>query len=373
MSTQSRIIAHVDLDYFFAQVEELLNPELVGKPVVVCVYSGRTAESGVVSSATYAARRYGVRAGMPIARAKKLLQGVEAILLPLRREVYQNFSEKVMDTLRREVDTVEVESVDEAFADGTRWTGGDWRKAFQLGQVIKARVLSETGLRCTVGIGPNKVVAKIASDSAKPDGLKIVPPSEVSSFLKPLKCEALPGVGPKLAARLASIGVKTLDQLSALEIEPLSQLVGHKTAQYLRLASRGEYEEQVKEKKERKQIGRIITLKNDTREVDEIVDQLEEPLASLAEAAARLGVVARGVGIIGITTRLETVTRARSFDTPLSFEELHEIVRTLFVSLLTELSDVVLRRAGVRLFALERPTHQTRLTAFNADKVYELG
>ena len=154
----------VDLDYFFAQCEERRNPSIKGKPVVVCVYSGRTKDSGAVSTANYEARKYGVKSGIPISLAKKKLKDVDAVFLPVDKEFYKEISDSIMQILRRYADYFEQVSVDEAFLDVTQKTKANYQQAKQLAATIKDDVLTQQRLTCSIGIGPNKLVAKIAAD-----------------------------------------------------------------------------------------------------------------------------------------------------------------------------------------------------------------
>src|SRR2546422_9040221 len=144
----NRIVGHLDLDYFFAQVEEVENPSLKNLPVVVCVYSGRTQDSGVVSTANYVARGYGVKSAIPILLAKKKLEGTAAAFIPLNHEKYELVSERVMEILRSHVDVVEQTGIDEAYFDITRGSQSDYRKASNLGSEIKRDILTAETLTC---------------------------------------------------------------------------------------------------------------------------------------------------------------------------------------------------------------------------------
>ena len=363
-NNSKRIIMHVDLDYFFAQVEEVLNPEIAGKPVVVCVFSGRGGDSGAVSSANYIARSYGVKAGMPISRAKKLLQDVNSVFLPMRREVYEEYSNRVMNILRQYADVMEIESIDEAALDVTNRTEGSYEEAENLAKQLKKHVKDKTGLSCTVGIAPNRIVAKIAADVAKPDGIRVVKPHEVLDFLKALPVKKLPGVGDKIAKLLEGIGVEKIGDLANVETVKLGRLVGKSLAEYLKLAAIGVYDEPIEERRERKQISRIITLKHNTRDVDDIINQLEKPIEDILENAERNNLDAEIVGIIAITKELKILTRSHVINTIPPKNELQRIVRKLFKTLLDENPGMILRRAGVKLYNLKRKSRQTTLTYF---------
>lgn len=202
----SRTILHIDMDAFFAAVEQVDNPALKGKPVIV-----GGAKRGVVSTASYEARKYGVRSAMPIFEARRRCP--QGIFLPVRMKRYQEVSQKVMAILEAVSPLVEQVSIDEAFIDlaGTERLHGD---CIQVAIRIKERIWSETSRRCaeacltcSIGIAPNKFLAKIASDMQKPDGLTIVPEEEVQNFLKELPANKLPGIGPKSEEALRRLGI----------------------------------------------------------------------------------------------------------------------------------------------------------------------
>src|SRR3989344_6253941 len=161
-----RIIMHIDLDQFYAALEEIRNPSLKGKPVVVCVYSGRTSDSGAVSTSNYTARKLGIRAGIPISRAKSLAEksGQDVVFLPVDMEYYKNSSERIMEIFETHADIFEQASVDEAYLDITEKTKKSYNVAENIAGKIKEEIKEKENLPCSIGIAPNKLVAKIASD-----------------------------------------------------------------------------------------------------------------------------------------------------------------------------------------------------------------
>ncbi|MFQ5763159.1 MAG: DNA polymerase IV, partial [Candidatus Bathyarchaeia archaeon] len=180
----TRVVMHLDLDYFFAQCEEKRRPELHDKPVVVCVYSGRTPDSGAVSTANYVARRMGVKSGIPIIQAKRLLEkAADAVFLPVDHDFYESMSARVMSILRHRCEKFEQGGIDEAYMEVTGRVQGDFDRAAAEAAEVKREVHEREGLICSIGIGPNKLIAKIASDFQKPDGLTVVKPEGVQSFL----------------------------------------------------------------------------------------------------------------------------------------------------------------------------------------------
>src|SRR5574338_853368 len=200
---EQRIVFHVDFDYFFAQCEELRNPDLKTRPVAVCVYSDRGGDSGAIATANYLARRYGVNSGMPIKFAKKKLEDVpEAVFLPTDFEYYSEISENAMNIIRNHADIFEYVGRDEAYLDVTNRTEQDFKKAAHLAQQLKNSLRTTMKISSTIGVSSNKIVAKIASDYKKPDGLTIIEPENIESFLDPLPIRSIPGIGKKSEEKL---------------------------------------------------------------------------------------------------------------------------------------------------------------------------
>jgi len=361
----SRIVGHLDLDYFYAQVEEVEAPSLKEVPVLVCVFSGRTEESGVVSTSNYKAREYGVKSGMPIALAKRRLDGVEATLIRMDHGKYEVYSDRVMEILRAEVDVLEQAGIDEAFFDITKRTRGDYDAAAALGLGIKDRIFREEKLTCSIGIGPSKVVAKIASDFKKPNGLTVVTHDKALAFLSPLPIERIYGVGPKTAKLLEENGIMTISELASRPIERLEDLLGKKLAVYLRNASNGVDDEPVIDRRGISQLSRIITLKQDTHDLDQIVAALLPALRDVHEKLISKSLFFRNVSAIGILKDLSLHTRSKTLETPTNdYSVLEREVRELFDVLLREPGD--LRRAGVRLGELQDMMDQRSLTEFTS-------
>lgn len=210
------MLAHVDMDAFYASVEVRDRPELAGKPVIV-----GGGKRGVVSASSYEARRFGVRSAMPLFQARRLCPG--GIFLPVRMERYQQVSREVMQVLESFTPVVEQVSVDEAYLD-LGGTEGLWGPPRQAGLAIKRRVKEATGLTCSVGLAPLRFLCKIASDRDKPDGLTVV--EEVEPFLASVALKEVPGVGAKAQARLQAMGITMLTQLRLLGRERLQDMMG---------------------------------------------------------------------------------------------------------------------------------------------------
>ncbi len=358
---KTRIILHVDMDYFFAQCEEREHPEIKGKPVVICVYSGRTEESGAVSTSNYEARRLGVKAGIPIRRAKKLAP--DAVFLPVNMELYRSVSDEVMEMLRSYCSVLEKESVDEAFCDVTGKVS-DFEEAKLLAMKIKEEIRQKIGLTCSIGIAPNKLVAKIASDFQKPDGLTVVKPGEVFEFLTPLEVTDLIGVGKKTGERLNELGVKTIGELSKLSKEALIHEFGQAKGARLKQASQGIDDSPVEEREGTEQIGRITTLKQDTGELNVIfgvVDMLSEDVHEKLEAR-KLGF--KSVTFVGISTDFKLSTKTHMLSSHAKdLDAIRENARRLARLFLAE-HPVMLRRVGVRVANLVQEKGQRTLGEF---------
>ena len=185
-SSSLRIVSHIDFDYFYAQCEEIRRPEIKYSPVIICVYSGRTSDSGIVSASNYVARKYGIKSGIPIKTAKSKLVNVlegSATFLPADMRYYSQKSNIAMAVIKQFADKFEHVGVDECFIEITEVTGSDFGEAKELARELKNSIKKETGLTCSIGIASNKLLAKIASDFQKPDGLTVIMPEQVTDFI----------------------------------------------------------------------------------------------------------------------------------------------------------------------------------------------
>lgn len=360
-----RVILHVDLDYFYAQVEERENPSLKDKPVIVCVYSGRTKDSGAVSTTNYIARKLGVKSGMPIALAKGILRDYgNAYFVPMRKEFYETVSDAVMEILRNFADKFQQVGIDEAFLDVTQRTGGDFVKSEELANRIKQEVRLKERLTCSIGLGSNKLIAKMASDFQKPYGLTVVPPENVLSFLAPLPVGKLFLVGPKTEEKLNDIGVKVIGELAEVTIDRLVGEFGEKFGEYLYRASRGIDNAPVLER-EITQISRIATLKQNTREMNEILPVLNALAEDVYGKSLDENRDFKTISVIAILEDLSTHTRSKTLEAAISsLEVLKAVAVELFELFLAEEQNITVRRVGVKVSGLEAKTGQTSLIDF---------
>ncbi len=310
-----RTILHVDLDAFFAAVEQRDRPELRGRPVVVG--GGSPDQRGVVSAASYEARKFGIRSAMPLRTADALCP--EAVFLPVDGRKYQAVSREVMTILRRFTPLVEPISIDEAFLDVTasRALFGDGPT---IGHAIRAAILAEVQLTASVGVASTKLVAKIASDLRKPDALVVVEPGDEATFLAPLAIQRLWGVGERTAAGLAELGVTTMGDLARLPSDLLVRRFG-KHGATLALRAQGIDDDPVGDGAAVKSISHEHTFDVDTN--DPVL--IDKTLLAMADGvAARL----RSAGLKAATVQVKirdsdfrTVTRQRTLPQPTDLTE----------------------------------------------------
>ncbi len=362
---QNRIIMLADFDYFFAQCEELRNPAIKDKPVVVGVYSGRTEDSGAVSTSNYIARKFGVKSGMPLFLAKRKLEGTDAVFFHVDHEYYDQISNRIMAIFRGYASSLEQVSVDEAYLDVTDQVGGSFEKARGHALKIKADVKAQVGISFTIGVGPNKLVAKIACDSQKPDGLTIIEPEQAQAFLAPLPVDRLLGVGKKTTARMEQMGIKTIGELAKYDCQRLIEVFGKALGVYFHFAANAIDNEPVQEQGEAESISRIGTLKQDTRDLAFILQKTDELSEDVYRDLTERNLSFRQVAIYMVLTDLSSKTRSVTLDQPAKDREtIRRNVHVLFEKFMQE-SPLEIRRVGVKVggFSREEPK-QKQLTSF---------
>jgi DNA polymerase IV len=320
-------ILHVDLDAFYASVAVLKDPSLKGKPVIV----GGTGARGVVTSASYEARAYGVRSAMPSVRARRLCP--DGIFLPPDFESYRVHSNRFREVLLAHTPLVEPISLDEAFLD----VGGATRlfgSPVEIAAKIREEVAGEVGVTCSVGIAPTKFVAKLASDGCKPDGLLLVPADGVAAYLEPLPVGRLWGVGEKTAELLGRLAIRTVGDLGRTPQTILERLIGAAAASHLGALARGVDDRRVEPYEQPKSIGHEETFDRDLDDEDEI---LRELLALSGRVGARLredGYRARTVTLKVRLANFTTLTRSRTQADPTDLGgEIHRTAAELYRNL----------------------------------------
>jgi len=298
-------ILHCDLDAFFASVEQLDNPSLLGKPVVV---GGSIHSRGVVSTCSYEARKFGIRSAMPTAQAYRLCP--QAVFLPVNMPRYLEMSKQVFDILSRYTPIMEVISIDEAFLDisGCSSLYGSPEK---IGCLIKEQVYSELGLTISVGISYNKFLAKLASDMDKPDGLRIIPESETLKLLRPLPVSRIWGIGQKTEQSLDKLGIKTIGDIQDLPPEWLEDKIGSAGRLFWELAH-GIDRRVVEPEHERKSLGREETFPEDINDIAYLEKLIVQFAAELCRKLRRAELLAGSITIKLRYSNFKTITRSKT-------------------------------------------------------------
>lgn len=356
-----RWIIHVDMDAFYASVEEMDNPELRGKPVIV---SGSPEGRGVVSSASYEARRYGIYSAMPASRARRLCP--HGIFLEARMERYAEVSRELLRIFGRYTPLVEPASLDEAYLDVTD-TEGYFGGAEAVGREIKRRIKDELGLTASVGIGPNKFLAKLASDLEKPDGFVAIKEEEKEAVLKDLPVSKVPGVGKATEKILKQMGISTIGQLRELPLERLVDTLG-KWGEGLYYLSRGIDDALVVTEWETKSVGRSITFERDIKDLTVIRRQLYELAEEVTRELRQMDRRARTVVIKIRYSNFKTITRGVTLQAPT------DLVATIWQNVDTllrervDLKDKAVRLVGITLSGLTTTQTLEQLDLFEAEE-----
>lgn len=353
----ARIIGHLDMDAFFASVEERDHEWLKGLPVVVGADPLEGKGRGVVSTANYKAREYGIRSAMAISQAWRLSQRAKlsgkpsVIFVAPNMEHYREVSENIVSIVRNYVETIEQAGLDEVYLD-LSFTGS-YAKARKLCLALKKEIKDREKLTCSIGLGPNKLVAKIASDFQKPDGFTVVRRREVRSFLSPLPIRALPGVGPKTEYFFVQKGVKTIKDLQELSKYELINRFG-KWGEDLYKKARGVDNSLLLQEKEVKSIGQQETFPKDTADSKAIFEKLKTICASIIDRANERGF--SGFRTVVVTVRFadfETKSSSRTFKDPVFSENilLFEAMRLLVPFLDSRKNPIkrAIRLIGVRI------------------------
>jgi DNA polymerase-4 len=330
MNSSLRTIFHVDMDAFFVSVEELFDPSLKGKPVVV---GGQRDERGVVSAASYAARKFGVHSAMPLRTAAKLCP--QAVFVDGHPERYREYSGRVHEVLCRFSPQVEMASVDEAYLDMTgteRLHGPPLRSAHRLHEAMK----TATQLNCSVGIGTSRLIAKVSSAKAKPNGVLWVLPTQEAKFLAPLDVRDIPGVGKVMEQKLEAVGIRRVGDLTRLDDGDLEQRFG-KWGLALAGKARGEdaggwFDSEVGEDLDPKSISHEHTYGEDTADSERLLSTLMRLSEMVGRRLREGGYHARTIQLKLRYTDFTTITRAHSLDEATQLDtEIYEQARHLFL------------------------------------------
>lgn len=353
----TRVILHVDMDAFYAAIEQRDDPALRGKPVIV----GGPNRRGVVSTASYEARPYGVHSAMPMARALRLCP--DAVVVQPRMSAYVEASRKLMDVLESFTPLYEPLSLDEAFLD---MTGSErlFGAPDQIARAIKTKISETTCLTASVGIATNKFLAKLASDLDKPDGITWVPFGGETAFIAPLPIRRLWGVGPRSAERLAALGLQTIGDIASSDPTWLEQQLGASAGAHLFALSRGWDDREVIAHGRRKSVGSEVTLADDVRGKKAVAAVLRRRCEDVARQLRRSDLVASGIRVkVRYSDDFKLATRQAQLDTACDDS------KTLFAAsreLLERLDlDHPIRLVGAAAFSL-KPSQGGQLDLFGA-------
>ena len=334
----ARTIFHLDMDAFFANVERVLNPKLKGKPLIV---GGNPEGRGVVSSASYEARKYGVHSAMPMSRAKKLCP--HAVIVTPRHGRYGEFSGRIYRILQAYAPLVERASIDEFYLDLTG-CGRLYGDMLGLAGKLKEVILRETGLPCSIGIASNKLVAKIASGQAKPDGLLRIPPGEESLFLSRLPVKELPGIGKSTHKKLGDMGIRTIGDLARFPRDLLVSSFG-KVGESLWERARGMDREEVRERGRQKSLSQETTFESDSDDPVFLKTTLSHLVEEVGYRLRKQGMKAKTVTLKVRYSDFKTITRSRTVGEVDGNAEIYRIARELLEKAHT-------RRVRIRLLGV---------------------
>ncbi|WLP90415.1 DNA polymerase IV [Gordonia sp. NB41Y] len=308
--SSARWVMHLDMDAFFASVEQLTRPTLTGRPVLVGGLGGR----GVVAGASYEARVFGARSAMPMHQARRLV-GAQAVVLPPRGAVYRAVSERIFARVRSVVGVIEMLSFDEAFAEPAELVGATAADAEAFAEDLRGHIRDEVGLAASVGFGSGKQIAKIASGMAKPDGVMVIPPSRELAFLHGLPVRKLWGIGPVSGDRLARIGVNTIGEFAALSDVEVASLLGATVGPALHRLAQGVDDRPVTERAAAKQISAESTFQRDIVDLAGLRPAIEKAAADAHRRLVADGRAARTVVLKLKRSDMSVLTRSSTLPT----------------------------------------------------------
>ena len=340
-----RQILHIDMDAFFAAVEEQRHPELRGKPVVIGG-SGDPTKRGVVSTASYEARKYGIHSALPLRTAYNLCP--EAVFLPVDYDEYSRVSEIIKTVLKEISPIMEDVGIDEAFLD----MSAIHKPPDEIAQEIKKRIKEETGLTCSIGVASNKLLAKIASDMQKPDGLTIIEEKDIEGRIWLLPVRKLWGVGPKTEASLKNIGINTIGELALMPVDRLVETYGQSYGHYLHEASGGIDESPLVTHWEPKSVSRETTFQTDTNNWQTIAKTIAELAEEVADDIKQKGYKGRTVTLKVRFSDFKTYTRAKTLNEPT--DSIEDIRKAAFGCLKRIELKMKVRLIGVRITQFEK-------------------
>ncbi len=359
-----KILIHVDLDAFFASVEMIaldLDPEV---PLVIGSDPQEGRGRGIVSTCNYAARRYGIRSAMPISEAWRRCPSEplgNAMYQGPRFALYRRASKRVMEILCKKVDRFEQVSIDEAILDVTQVCKYDSDQAFALARNRQRAIFNQTGLTCSIGIGPTRILAKVASEMEKPRGIVHIDPSQIPASIDHLEIRKIPGIGPKSATHLAESNLLLIGDLREAGPEALVEILGYRRGNRLWRAIEGDTSSQVDPIRSRKSLGKETTFARDVLDQSVVEAALNRVSAHAIERLQSLNAEAKTIEVKLRYKGFETLTHARTL---IDAQAEYEPIRLISLRLLADMLDAEkpVRLVGIRLSGLiARPGYQTLL------------
>ena len=351
-----RIIMHVDLDAFFPSCEQRENPKLIGKPVIVGADPKQGMGRGVVSSASYEARKFGIKSAMPVSRAFRLCP--DGIYLRPNFTLYEKVSANVMEILRKSADRFQQIGIDEAFLDVS--SAGGYEKAGKIAKELKAEIKEKEKVTASVGIASNKMIAKIASDENKPDGITVVKPDEIKNFIYPKSVRKLWGIGPKTEILLNELGIKIIKDLAEANTKRLKEKLGN-MAEYFKFLANGIDESPVEESYAIKSFNREHTFEEDTNKKEDILSTIKILSHDLRDQLKINKASFKTVTLKIRFSNFETYTRAKSLSVNTDDEKtITKNANSLAEEFLK--TGRKIRLVGVRVSNLKFGTSQKKLT-----------
>lgn len=357
MSRQRKII-HVDMDAFFASVEQRDNPELKGKPVIV---GGKPNSRGVVAACSYEARQFGIRSAMPCSKAYRLCP--DAIFVPPRFEAYRDVSNQIREIFWQYASEVEPLSLDEAYLD-VSFTELHQGSATLIAKAIKADILAATNLIASAGVSYNKFLAKIASDMDKPDGLYLIKPDEGAQFVSQLKVGQFHGVGPATEAKMHKLGIFTGADLKQWSIEQLQAKFGKSAQHYFNIA-RGIDNRPVRSTRVRKSLGKETTFAEDVLSAESLLQTLAKLTEVVFASLEKNELQGRTLTVKVKYANFKQVTRAYTSDTVLTKQDMPKLCKQLLAK--TEAGKAPVRLVGLSLSGFEKEDKKSAISLLQSD------
>lgn len=358
-----KTIFHIDFDYFYAQCEEIRNPTLKNLPIIICVYSGRSEDSGVVSTCNYHARKFGVKSGIPIKNAKAKLLQTRSAFLPADIDHYNDVSNSATKLVEEYGENYEKASIDEFYIDFTKTTNSDFKDAKTLAISLQMNFKRKMKLTCSIGVGHNKLISKIASASQKPNGLTVIYPNDAVDFISRLKVDDIPHIGPKTSNILRVLGINSMIDIKKISIFELKESLGYKTASFLVSAANAIDYSRIKPQNTQRQIGKIVTIKNNSS-LESLIPIIKDMCRSVIN---RLDDKKKAFGSITVLLILENLEHISSSKKMKIFSTSAQVLQDNSLHIVTQLfidksiSPQAIRRIGVTVSDLRDVSGQHSL------------